>query len=108
MKPWARSFYKGKAWRKCRDAYFTLRHGLCERCHSSGKIVHHTVYLTPENISDPNISLNHGKLELLCQDCHNKEHHANEIVEYGLRFDENGDLVQMSKGEKAGGNPPSL
>ena len=32
MQKWAESFYKSKAWRECRDAYFVFRHGLCERC----------------------------------------------------------------------------
>lgn len=93
MKPWAKQFYKSKAWYKCRQAYIILVHGLCERCGEPGKIVHHTIYLTPENINDPNVALNHKHLELLCQDCHNKEHHGSEAVEDGLMFDENGDLV---------------
>jgi 5-methylcytosine-specific restriction enzyme A len=97
VKAWAKSFYKGRAWRKCRDTYFAYRHGLCERCPNPGKIVHHKVWLTPENINDPTISLNFEKLELLCQDCHNKEHHANgDVVGEGLMFDENGDLVEKS------------
>lgn len=99
MKSWARSFYKSKAWRQCRDAFFVYRHGLCERCGGPGKIVHHKVYLTPQNINDPAVSLNHENLELLCQDCHNKEHHETEPVAEGLRFDENGDLIQTAKSD---------
>lgn len=93
MKPWAKSFYKSKAWRDCRDAYFIFRHGLCERCGGPGKIVHHKIYLTPQNINDPNVSLNWENLELLCQDCHNEEHHEDEATVSGLMFDENGNLV---------------
>lgn len=95
MKDWAKQFYKSKAWRKCRDAYFILRHGLCERCPAlAGKIVHHKVYLTPENINDPAVSLNHDLLELLCQDCHNREHHGQgDAVADGLTFDADGNLV---------------
>lgn len=95
VKKWAKHFYKSKAWRQCRDAYFVYRHGLCERCGGSGKIVHHKIWLTPENINDPNISLNWEYLELLCQDCHNKEHHRNEAVANGLIFDEDGNLVTL-------------
>jgi 5-methylcytosine-specific restriction protein A len=97
MKPFAKKFYKSKAWRDCRDAYFVSQHGLCERCQAPGKIVHHTVYLNPNNIDDPNVSLNHELLELLCQDCHNKEHHGSDydVVAQGLMFDENGDVVQQ-------------
>lgn len=97
MKPFAKKFYKSKAWLHCRDSYFQSKHGLCERCGDAGKIVHHTEYLTPHNINDPNISLNHELLELLCQTCHNKEHHGSsdyDVVREGLMFDENGDLVQ--------------
>ncbi|TCT23381.1 HNH endonuclease [Melghiribacillus thermohalophilus] len=95
MKTRAEKFYKSKAWRQCRDAYYVAKHGLCERCSSPGKIVHHRIYLTPENINDPDISLNWNNLELLCQDCHNKEHHGTEPVADGLRFDESGNLVKV-------------
>ena len=94
MKEWAKSFYKSKAWRQCRDAYFVSQHGLCERCNGPGKIVHHKIYLTPDNINDPDISLNWDHLELLCQDCHNQEHHSTAPVADGLRFDEWGNLVE--------------
>jgi 5-methylcytosine-specific restriction endonuclease McrA len=96
MKPFAKKFYKSSAWRKCRDAYFVSQHGLCERCGGPGKIVHHKEYLTPDNINDPVISLNHEMLELHCQDCHNKEHHGSdhEVVADGLMFDEYGNLVR--------------
>lgn len=90
----AERFYKSKAWRDCRDAYFIYRHGLCERCGRPGAIVHHRIYLTPQNINDPNVSLNWENLELTCQDCHNNEHHGTEAVAEGMRFDENGDLIK--------------
>lgn len=95
MKKWAEKFYKSKAWQECRQAYFIYRHGICERCGRPGEIVHHKVYLTPENINDPNIILSFDNLELLCQDCHNKEHSAKLPVAGGLAFDENGDLIPI-------------
>ena len=64
MKEWAKSFYKSKAWRDCRDAYFISKHGLCERCNcKAGTIVHHKVYLTPQNINDPNVTIKESTLE---------------------------------------------
>ncbi|HFK2719163.1 TPA: HNH endonuclease [Escherichia coli] len=100
MKPFAKKFYKSKAWTDCRNAYFTSQHGLCERCNGPGKIVHHTIYLNPNNIDDPNISLNHELLELLCQDCHNKEHHGStEVLREDVMFDEEGNLVEVVKYE---------
>jgi len=94
MKPWAKSFYKSKAWQDCRDAYFVFRHGLCERCGRPGLIVHHRIYLTPQNINNPNITLSFENLELLCSSCHNEEHHSTDATANGLTFDEGGNLVQ--------------
>lgn len=93
-KEWAKSFYKSKAWQDCREAFFIFRHGLCERCGEPGKIVHHKIPLTPENINDPNITLSWDNLELTCQDCHNREHHSTDVTAEGLMFDENGDLIE--------------
>ena len=94
MKSFARKFYKSRAWKDCREAYFISQHGLCERCPGAGKIVHHIIELTPENINDPNITLNWELLQLLCQECHNQEHFACDATREDLRFDENGNLVQ--------------
>ncbi|MFJ8268520.1 HNH endonuclease [Peribacillus asahii] len=94
-KDYAKTFYKGTAWKKCRAAYFSYRHGLCERCQGPGKIVHHKKYITHENINDPEITLSFHNLELLCQDCHNREHHErNSPTVEGLYFNEYGDVVQ--------------
>ncbi|MEX3713642.1 HNH endonuclease signature motif containing protein [Cytobacillus horneckiae] len=96
MKPYAKKFYNSTAWRKCRAAYFKFKHGLCERCSEPGKIVHHKRYITPDNIDDPSITLSFSNLELLCQDCHNKEHNERYgVTAAGVRFDENGDLIKV-------------
>ncbi|QNG60381.1 HNH endonuclease [Bacillus sp. PAMC26568] len=95
MKPYAKKFYKSAAWKKCRNSYFSSKYGLCERCAGTGKIVHHIKYITPENIDDPAITLSHSNLELLCQDCHNREHHEkNGVTAAGLHFDDEGNLVR--------------
>lgn len=80
-----KGFYKTAAWLKCRAAYIKYVGGLCERCLAEGKIVpgyivHHKCYLTPENITDPSITLNFDNLEYLCHDCHNKEHFKDEYT----------------------------
>ena len=106
MKPWARSFYKSRAWQRCREAYIAYRHGLCERCGAGGKIVHHKVYLTPDNINDPEITLSFDNLELLCQECHNREHHERVSVAEGLRFTADGDLIAVD-GSSSSGDPKS-
>jgi 5-methylcytosine-specific restriction endonuclease McrA len=95
MKTWAKAFYKSKQWLTVRDAYMRSQHGLCERCGEPAKIVHHKVWLTPENINDPRISLSWGNLEALCQTCHNEEHHGKgSCVNDDLEFDSDGNLIK--------------
>ena len=98
MKEWAKSFYKSKAWQDCREAYFISKHGLCERCGRPGLIVHHRIYLTPQNINDPNITLSFENLELLCSSCHNNEHNRKyDVVRDDVMFNSNGDLVRSGE-----------
>ena len=100
-KEFAKPFYHSRAWQKCRTGYVASVQGFCETCLSKGrvrpgKICHHTIWLTPENITDPNISLNWNYLRYDCQDCHNSEHFGNsEPVAEGLAFDEFGELVKI-------------
>ena len=96
-KEWAKKFYGSEAWSGARAAYISSRisvdGGMCERCHQRlGYIVHHKVYLTPANINDPEVSLNHANLEYLCHECHDDEH----LVRSRLfcTFDENGRPVR--------------
>ena len=79
MRDFARKFYKSQAWKQCRAGYLKKVAGLCERCYAKGLIVpatmvHHKVYISPENIDDPNVTLNWDNLEALCNDCHAAEH----------------------------------
>ena len=72
-------FYTTQAWRKCRRSFLTERHNLCEICLAKGLIVpavhvHHKVHLTPENLNDPAITLNHENLMALCEECHQEQH----------------------------------
>lgn len=65
---------------------------------SPGKIVHHKIYLTPYNINDPYITLNHNNLEYVCQSCHNDEHHGDDgPTMQGLMFDEEGNILQRGE-----------
>lgn len=87
MKEFAKRFYLSAAWRRTRDAYFRYRCGICERCGAAGDIVHHKAHLTPANINDPRVALSFDNLELLCQDCHNKEHFKAVRVRYRVGAD---------------------
>lgn len=78
-KPFASQFYKSRAWKNCKDGYIKSVGGLCERClkrgiYSPGRIVHHKTYIGPENIDNPDITMNWDNLELLCRSCHELEH----------------------------------
>ncbi len=53
-----------------RDAY------LCNRCGRLAEEVHHIIRLTPQNITDPAVTINPDNLESLCHECHMLEHAA--------------------------------
>lgn len=93
-KEFARKFYSSNTWKRCRQSYIAQRimidGGLCEKCQKQpGKIVHHKRWLTPENINNPIIALNHDNLEYVCQDCHNK------IEDAEYFFDATGQLIPV-------------
>ena len=104
MKPFAKQFYKSKAWRRCRAAYIAQRRlvdgGLCESCRREpGYIVHHKIVLTPENIHDPEVALNHRYLAYECKACHDL--HEGHGVGRGSKplcvFDEHGEPVDLRR-----------
>lgn len=71
---------------------------ICERCGKVAVIVHHKTYITPENITDVNITLNWDNLEALCRTCHQNEHYiTGEVVAEGLGFDSDGNVIKLNK-----------
>lgn len=101
-KPWAKRLYNSAAWRKCRESYIASAFGLCESkgCGKPGYIVDHIVELTPENINDPNITLNHENLQYLCLVCHNvKTFQKYSPTAEGVMFDAEGNLIEVSAEE---------
>lgn len=86
-KEYAKLFYKSDKWLQCKKSFIAERRaidgGLCQRCRKRyGYIVHHRQHITPENITDPMVTLSHTNLEYLCRECHNKEHFG----DAGLRY----------------------
>lgn len=78
-KEYAKAFYSSKVWQDCRNAYAKKARYLCEDCllkgiYKPGVIVHHVEELTPLNIENPEVTLNHDNLRLVCRDCHAKLH----------------------------------
>ena len=97
----AHKFYKSKKWANVRKLYAESQDGLCERCRQSGlyvpgKIVHHKIYIDDAGLKDPAISLSFDNLELLCQDCHNKEHFKTTPARR-YEFDELGNIKEIRK-----------
>ena len=79
VKEFAKKLYKSKAWQRTREAYAASVGRLCEDCldagiYNIGEIVHHRVEITPDNIDNPDITLNWDNLRLVCRDCHAKAH----------------------------------
>lgn len=90
----SKSFYRSKQWKDVRQYVFNRDLGLCTKCGRPGEEVHHTVWLTPDNINNPEITLNDKLLITLCRDCHQRIHNKSSVVAEGLMFNEFGELVQ--------------
>lgn len=74
------SFYCSVKWRRFRDTILAERGPVCAKC---GKVIanpldceldHHPIELTPDNVNDPNVSLNPDNVQILCHACHDKKH----------------------------------
>ena len=105
-KSFSKAFYNSKAWEQCRAAYIASVYGLCETCLSKGiikygHIAHHKEKLTPANINNPDITLNHSKLRYDCLECHNAdelgEHSGKVKVELRYIFDSNGNVIPIAE-----------
>ena len=103
----AKAFYNSKEWRVVREYILMRDKYLCTNCGNPAEEVHHIIHLTPENITDINISLNAENLTSLCKDCHFGIHRIDKVN--GIKkshnsfscgneyeFDENGYLIQKS------------
>ncbi|TCJ05053.1 HNH endonuclease signature motif containing protein [Cytobacillus praedii] len=74
-----KSFYASEEWVNLRLQLINERKNICNRCKetiakSKDIIGHYIIELTPENVNDRMISLNPENIEIVCFDCHNKEH----------------------------------
>lgn len=67
------AFYVSWIWRRAAENY-RKKKIFCERCGEPGTQVHHRIRLTAANVTDPMIALDESNLELLCDECHEKEH----------------------------------
>lgn len=101
-KDYAKGFYKSRAWQRCRAAFISEREaidgGLCQHCGCKrGYIVDHIVEIEPDNINNPEITLNHDNLQYLCLECHNtKTFQKHKSTRDGLCFDAEGNINKIS------------
>lgn len=101
-KEFAKAFYNSKAWQRCRQSYINKRKaidgGLCEVCHEQlGYIVHHIEPLTPNNINNASVTLNHNNLRYDCKECHDREDVHTFIKGAKCSFDESGQPIAPPK-----------
>ena len=111
----AKSFYDSPAWKRVRKSFIALRMGtdggMCQECHDRpGEIVHHRVWLTPDNINDSAVTLSYSNLEYVCHSCHDKIHgNLSEISDKLVQYDftPDGQLVvrKTNAVRGAGGTP---
>ncbi len=97
-KEFAKTFYSSSRWKKCRDTFIQNRMledgGLCQECKEQlGYIVHHKEHLTPENINNPNVTLNESNLEWVCKECHDKLHNVFQREKRKYYFDKEGNFI---------------
>lgn len=98
-----KEFYRTAAWKRARDAYIKMRiavdGGICEVCHQElGFIVHHKIWLTDANCSDPDVSLNLRNLRYECQTCHNKEVDPGREVPGRVTYGPDGEIIPKGGG----------
>lgn len=110
--PFAKRFYKSKAWQDVRALVLERAHGLCEECAERGDVVladvvHHKTPLSVDNMDDLSVTLSPDSLVALCNDCHTKAHRElgigalngkerhDETSEQRVRFDAKGDVVRL-------------
>jgi Restriction endonuclease len=104
----AKKFYNSRLWKDNVRPYIIKRDNYkCKQCGSSIDLeVHHIIHLSPDNINDPNITVNERNLITLCRDCHFKVHEQDKIkgivnknkfniVDEGFCFDEKGYLIKI-------------
>ena len=72
-------FYTSSTWRKVRERKILESGGVCSHCgrvftDTSKLIVHHKKHLHGDDYNNPKVAYDDDNLEVICFDCHNKEH----------------------------------
>lgn len=94
-KEWAKKFYQSSNWINTRDYIMSKYFYVCQKCHQrSAEIVHHIIWLTPNNINNPDITLNEKNLIPVCRECHALIHEGVSSTNEEVMFNANGELVR--------------
>lgn len=75
----SKHIYTSTAWRDLRHNLIVERKPVCERCgklclDTSQLVGHHKIEINEQNVNDLDIVYNPNNIEIICSDCHNKEH----------------------------------
>ena len=90
------NFYYTAQWEAARQHILSKRNGICEVCGGAGWILHHVEHINDGNANDVSKVWGEDNIKLVCQDCHNRIHHANNTTAEGLMFDSEGQVVQIA------------
>lgn len=88
-------FYWSIEWRRLRKYVMEKYNYICQQCNEPAKVVHHIEWITDSNLHDPEITLNEDNLIPLCQECHNNVHGFKGLIEEGLVFDSDGNIIKL-------------
>lgn len=105
-KDFSKQFYDSKKWQACRKNYISTRMlidgGVCEICHKTpGRILHHKIKLSEENINNPDITLNPAHLMYLCHECHDDLHFREDHnMKPAPRFTADGRIIPLPDDER--------
>lgn len=96
-KEWARKFYQSKNWISARNYIMHKYHYMCQCCKEKpADIVHHIIWLNPNNINDPIITLSEDNLIPVCRECHAIIHEGVNATVGNLAFDSSGQLIERN------------
>lgn len=103
----SKAFYNSKLWQDTREYIMQRDVYLCRICGAPAEEVHHIEHLTPENIKDPQVTVNPKNLISLCKDCHFTQHggdkrrgiqaKSRQLQQSEYEFDENGMLIRRAE-----------
>ena len=95
-KIWAKNFYNSKTWKKTSESVKAEANYICQKCNiRPAEIVHHIIWLTPQNINDIDITLNKKNLIAVCRECHALIHEGKSCTTDGLTFNDRGELIEV-------------